>query len=349
MRERQTWGLVVATYKRHEMLRRCLRASTQQTVPASEIIVVDASPDSDEVAEELRREFGQLPNTRFSFVKANRASLTHQRNQGIALASADVVFLIDDDSLMYPDCAEEIMKVYDQDTENMIMGVSAVSVPVPPDVDVQSSGGGEALGAREHKGVRKLAARLLRAKSADFVPYDPSFPERPIPQTVPRNTIGIIRYMAGYAMTFRRTAVVENQFEEMLERYAAGEDQDLSYRVSRKGALVNAVHARLCHLHASGGRLAPFTVAALAALNPVALHRKHSSDLKLSQRRLVGNLMHRAGLCLLRDVNNRRWTLPYFTGVVYSLWTFPKLWALSPEELETWYPEFQRTLIQKSR
>jgi glycosyltransferase involved in cell wall biosynthesis len=40
---------------------------------------------------------------------AEHRSSTLQRNQGLQLATADVVFLLDDDSLMYPTCAEEIM------------------------------------------------------------------------------------------------------------------------------------------------------------------------------------------------------------------------------------------------
>jgi hypothetical protein len=48
------------------------------------------------------------------------------------------VFLFDDDSLMYPDCAAEIMRVYDADTGRSVVGVNATNVAVPPDASYAS-------------------------------------------------------------------------------------------------------------------------------------------------------------------------------------------------------------------
>ncbi|MBE9562215.1 MAG: glycosyltransferase, partial [Proteobacteria bacterium] len=43
--ENLTWSVVIPTYKREKVLLKCLRFVTQQTLPAKEIIVVDASPE----------------------------------------------------------------------------------------------------------------------------------------------------------------------------------------------------------------------------------------------------------------------------------------------------------------
>ena len=40
-----TWALVIATYKRENILLRCLQLAAIQTRLPKEIIVVDASPD----------------------------------------------------------------------------------------------------------------------------------------------------------------------------------------------------------------------------------------------------------------------------------------------------------------
>lgn len=344
-----TWGLVVATYKRHEMLRRCLDAAFRQTRLPTEVLVVDASPDFDEVVAAFVDAYGDRAGVRFVFQRAHRASSTHQRNQGIALATADVLFLIDDDSLMYRDCAERIMAVYEADLEARVHGVCAIGVGQPPPED-----GSEPLAedpllpepSRDGPMLRVLRPfrRWLTAGSY-FVPYDKEYPRCPIPASIPPQDIGRIDAAPGYAMTFRRDAIAAVGFEPLLSRYAAGEDQDASYRVSRHGALLNAVRARLHHATAPGGRLSEFTVAVLANLNQVVLHRKHSTDPKLSKKRLAANLRQRLLLNLVRDLRNRRFRLPKTRGTLFALRWFRRIWTMPMQELERFYPSFQDDLI----
>ncbi|MCK5877203.1 MAG: glycosyltransferase, partial [Candidatus Marithrix sp.] len=40
-----TWSVVIPTYKREKVLLKCLHFAAQQTLLATEIIVVDASPE----------------------------------------------------------------------------------------------------------------------------------------------------------------------------------------------------------------------------------------------------------------------------------------------------------------
>jgi glycosyltransferase involved in cell wall biosynthesis len=115
-----TWALVVPTYMREDVLPRCLRLGAAQTRPPLEI--VDSSPGRKSTRERILREISPLwPGIRWHYVEAERRSITSQRNQGVRAASADVVFLFDDDSLMYPDCAAEIMRVYDADTGRSVV------------------------------------------------------------------------------------------------------------------------------------------------------------------------------------------------------------------------------------
>src|SRR6185436_20169250 len=124
------WGLVVCTYRRADVLLRCLRAAVRQTVPPAEIIVVDASPDWQDTRDRVMREIAaDAPAMNWRYVKADVPSLPAQRNQGIALATADILFMIDDDSILFPDCAEEILNVYAADTNHQIAAVGAVPIP----------------------------------------------------------------------------------------------------------------------------------------------------------------------------------------------------------------------------
>lgn len=344
------WSLVIATYARPEILQRCLRMAVRQTRPPCEIIVVDASPDAARWQAEVQDEFAPQV-TQLLYLHAERASLTAQRNQGIDRACGDVVFLIDDDSLMYPDCAAEIMKVYDADLHGAIQGVAAIAVPTPPDQtasDPRLAARGSALDAqRRDSRLRSAAKRLLRTERAYFLPYEPAYPQYDLPADLRALPIGQIQVMAGYSMTFRRAVLLRERFAEVLTRYAAGEDQDLSYRVSRHGALVNCVTARLCHLEARGGRLSPFTVAVLAATNPAVLQRVHSADADATSRRwrrlLRARLLHSA----LKELADRQWRFPRTRGVLYALRCMGEITSKSPDELATFYPRFQDTLIQR--
>jgi glycosyltransferase involved in cell wall biosynthesis len=181
-----TWALVVATYMREDVLPRCLRLGAAQTRPPLEIIVVDSSPGWESTRERVLHEIApRWPGIRWHYVKAERRSSASQRNQGIRAASADVVFLFDDDSLMYPDCAAEIMRVYGADNGRSVVGVNATNVAAPPDASPGSevSVPTEFRTAKNYGPVARWVRRQLRADDI-FIPYDRSFPAHPLPTTV---------------------------------------------------------------------------------------------------------------------------------------------------------------------
>jgi glycosyltransferase involved in cell wall biosynthesis len=345
-----TWSLVIATYKREHILPRCLRLAAKQTRPPREVIVVDASPDWETTRSLVTQEFAvQFPQIPLIYVKANFPSLTAQRNQGIDLARGDVLFLIDDDSLMYPDCAEAIMQVYDADIAQTVQGVSAIPTPVPPDATELASGqitqSGTVAAKPQQTRLRQVVKSLLATDQTYFLPYDETYPDRPISENLDQLNIARIQVMAGYTMTFRRAVLKQERFSEVLQRYAAGEDQDLSYRVSRHGAIVNALNARLCHLEISGGRLSRFQVTVLAALNPSVLQQFYSPDRKLVNRRWRNTLWRRVLISFLKDLSEREFRFTRTRGVLYALAQLGQIWAKSPDELMVWYPEFQSKLL----
>ncbi len=350
----QSWALVLCTYRRADVLLRCIGLALGQTRPPSRVVVVDASPDWEATRERVRALVtDRAPDLPLVYVPAERPSSTHQRNTGVELASEDVVFLIDDDSLMYPDCAEEVMRVYETDLDRTIQGVSPIQVPFPPDVPRTSNEDATdpmaAHAEPRQSALRRAVKALLRTESTYFLPYDAQVPRHPAPRGVDPDSIGIIEVMTGCTMTFRRSAVLRERFAEVLVRYAAGEDQDLSYRVSRHGPIVNAVRARICHLGAAGGRLSHYTVTVVAALNPAVLQRIHSPDIDRVSHQWNEILRKRMVIGLLKDLSARRWSLPTVRGVRRARTLLPEVRRRSPRELETWYPAVQADLVARDR
>src|SRR5262249_34568845 len=91
-----TWALVIATYRREHILPRCLRLAAQQTRPPAEVIVVDASPNWEKTRDEILASVAAAhPAIRWAYVAAEQRSSAFQRNQGVRLAGADILFLID--------------------------------------------------------------------------------------------------------------------------------------------------------------------------------------------------------------------------------------------------------------
>jgi glycosyltransferase involved in cell wall biosynthesis len=344
-----TWTLVVATYMREDVLPRCLRLGAAQTRPPLEIIVVDSSPGWESTRECVLREIApRWPGIRWHYVKAERRSLTSQRNQGARAASADVVFFFDDDSLMYSDCAAEIMRVYDADPGRSVVGVNATNVAVPPDAPgSQVKAPTEFTTAKNYGPVARWVRRQLRADDI-FIPYDQSYPAHALPTAVAALAVDRWPMGAGWGLTFRREICLAVPFEEILINYAAGEDSDMSYRATRRGVYVGARHARLCHLGAAGGRVPTFVWAVFNMLNPVALHALYSTDRRRSQMLHRRMLARRVLISGAKDVYYRRWAMPTARGALLALSMVGTVFRKSEHELRTWYPQFQAGLYNRA-
>jgi glycosyltransferase involved in cell wall biosynthesis len=345
-----TWALVVATYMREDVLARCLRLGAAQTRPPVEIIVVDSSPEWESTRERVLREIAPLwPGIGWHYVKAARRGLPSQRNQGIRAASADVLFLFDDDSLMHPDCAAEIMRVYDADDGRSLVGVNATNVAVPPDASSGShvSASTEFTTAKNYGPVARWVRRILGADDY-YIPYDGSYPAHPLPTAVAALAVDRWLLGAGWGMTFRREICLAEPFEEILINYAAGEDSDMSYRATRRGVYVGARRARLCHLGAPSGRAPTFVWAVINMLNPVILNALYSTDRRRSRILHRRVLARRVLISAAKDVYYRRWTMPTARGALLALSMVGTVFRKPENELRTWYPEFQAALYDRA-
>jgi GT2 family glycosyltransferase len=343
-----TWALVVATYMREDILPRCLRLAAAQSRPPLEIIVVDASPRWDNTRDCVLGEIAPLwPAIRWIDLEAEQRSSASQRNQGARAASADIVFFLDDDSLMYPDCAAEIMRVYEADLDRSVAGVNATNVPAPPDATGSDASATEFTTAKDYGPAARWVRRWLGAEDI-HVPYDRTTATRPLAAALAALPIDCWMTAAGWGMTFRREIALAEPFEEILINYAAGEDTDVGFRAQRHGLYVGAREGRLCHLGHGSGRAPTFVWAVFNMLNPVVLSALHSTDrrrLPMLHRRV---LARRLLLSVAKDAYYRRWTLPTARGAFKALLMVGTVFRQSEEELRNWYPKFQVDLYKRS-
>jgi hypothetical protein len=129
---------------------------------------------------------------RWRYERARARGLPSQRNQAIALATCDVLFLIDDDSFMYQDCAHEVMKIYEADVRRCVAGVAALGIDTPPEPLNQPTGSAATdsvpMGAKSTRSVAQwLYAVLERELPGERLglPYDEVYPDHPIPLSSP--------------------------------------------------------------------------------------------------------------------------------------------------------------------
>ena len=359
-----SWALCVATLDRIEILEACLRCVLGQTRRPSEIVIVDASAAWRAHAQRARSIVdGSVP---LVYVAARRPSLTVQRNQALELARSDILFLIDDDSLMHPDCAAAILAVYEADGEDAIAAVGASEVAEVP----AASGLGEAAGAaadaaalasRRHARAGRIPGRgralagtalgrwvrdevFLDLAERHFVPYDAHRSRAPV--RVPEGVEATPRpHIGGFALTVRRAVAAAEPFDPHLLAYCPGEDLDATYRYGRHGAVVVAHKAHLHHRAVAASRLKRYRVSQLGSLNSAFFTAQHSDARArhIAQYYVLG--LRRLLAELLKDVLRGRPSLPQLRGTAAGLVRSVAVFTRPRAELGPWYVTLQQRLL----
>jgi glycosyltransferase involved in cell wall biosynthesis len=352
-----SWGLIVATYQRELILPQCLQLVVQQTRQPLEIIVIDASDNWESTRSKVMAEIAATaPHIRWVYAPARQRGLPLQRNQGMELATADILFFLDDDSLMHSTCAEEIMRIYEADTELAVAGVQAsLTDEMPSDVVVEdekkkvgwSGNGWLPVVSALHQFVWRNI--FLMDSTNLCVPYYGTFPKHEIPVPIQAMKVFPVNVSHGCRMTFRREAIVREKFEALLMYYALNEDMDASYRVSRYGVLLEAMNAHLHHFHSNSGRLSRYIVTALSALNQAVCVRRYSDDLRRDRLKFYWLTFRRGIAEILKDGLSRRWTFPQARGILISFKYAPLVFKMSDQQLAEWYPRFQQEFVQSGR
>jgi GT2 family glycosyltransferase len=258
------------------------------------------------------------PTTNWRYERARERGVTRQRNQAITTASGDVLFVIDDDSFMYHDCAEEVMRIYEADARGCVAGVAPIEASEPPDSLTPVPGGAVTMmTGPSHvrymptfiQRLRWIAERQINVERL-LLPYDRSYPDHPIPSELVGAAVGQTRYFSGFRMTFRAAIVRRVGFDETLTRYSAAEDLDTSYRASRYGVLLNAFKARIFHAEDKSARLSRHTRTLLGLLNLAYLYRCKGYDSARILNTYRWRVLQRLFVDIMRDAARGRASLP---------------------------------------
>jgi len=354
---RPTWALCVATLNRPDILEQSTRLALAQTVPPHEVIIIDAS-DAWTVHRDRIMALSNWSTIRLVYVHGKVRSITAQRNQALALASAAILFCFDDDTLMHPDCAEQILRVYGLDRDGRIASVAAsqtgdlpgtadtgsIVAKVQRNVSMRERLVGLVPAPMRHFFVAEV---LLMTLERRFVPYDsPRYPRRPeVPPCLAATGAFAVRLTSGFRLTVRRRVAEQEPFDPSLRAYCPAEDLDVTYRYLRHGQNLQAPLARVYHHEAAANRLKRRKVAELSTLN-IAFFVRRSARTQTLHRMLFYIFGLRMLLsCFLRDLVGRRWDLPDTAGTLGALRKSIKVFRLPRANLEQSYIEIQGQIL----
>lgn len=354
------WSVCIATLNRAEALRCAVLHVLQQTILPDQIVIVDASTDWQDSHAVIAALLADHPVIRLDYVHSPVRSSATQRNVGIALCTGDVIFLIDDDSFLYPDCAEQILALYDADHSQEVAAIRADLTNIPPVLPSdenrvlerkKSGNRGEleplknaALGSRFGRWFHRRV--LMQSMQETFLRYDgPRL--KPLPAALQALDVDAVSFMPGCAMTVRRDIAIAEPFDTALRYYAAYEDVDVSYRYAKHGHVLFTHKAKLHHFEVAGGRMDRKKIITFQLLNMVVFLRRHadSSDdwtgryQVMMYRRLLGEF--------LKDLLSGRTGFPQMRGVLLARRHWRQLWAVPVDQLDDYYPELQRHILER--
>lgn len=355
------WSLCIATYNRAAALKNCVACALAQTRAPHEIVIVDSSDDWRATREAIAALCAHRPEIALRYVEGQARSSAAQRNQAITTAKGDVLFLLDDDSFMHPDCAGRIMAVYEADADGSVAGVCASNTPEPPAViflggdDLQR----KASGVRTAGGLRRrlLGSRvgrwinskvLMQDRDELFLEYEPGRHEPEAPVWAASMRAQRIRFSPGFASTVRRDVALREPFETSLRFYTAFEDLDASYRYRRHGVLLGVADARVHHFEAASGRVSRTAVIALQLLNTLVFLKRRAATPEAMLGRYRVMLARRLLSETLKDLLACRWRLPQVAGVMIAMRAWREVFATPADRLDDWYPAFQKRLIEQT-
>jgi GT2 family glycosyltransferase len=230
-------SVVIPTKNRAQELIECIKSVIAQSLPPDELIIVDAS-DTEEPYLRIREEFHQ-EEFKYIHAKLNTTSADHQRNIGVRNSSGDIIFFLDDDVVLDKDFIKEIVKVFEKDVEKKIGGVmgNIVNTPRP----------------------KKFKTLLLYSVRRIFllpVSGTGRFRSSGCPTFAHGGKeIKNVEFLSGGLTAYRKEVFKDLKFDEDFPNAMFTDDEDFSYRVSRKYQNVYTPYARVTHNPSPIGRV----------------------------------------------------------------------------------------------
>jgi GT2 family glycosyltransferase len=112
-----TVTVIIVTLKRPDHVRRCLQCLREQTRPAEQVIVVDASPD--DLTRKVVEEFADVMYLRND---NGIGRMTASRNIGVLHSTGSIIAFVDDDGYATPNWLENLLRAYDDESIGAVGG-----------------------------------------------------------------------------------------------------------------------------------------------------------------------------------------------------------------------------------
>jgi len=302
-------SIIIPTYNRPFELRNCIKSLLDQTIKPFEIIIVDDGSLSEFPFEKECTDAG----IQYRYLKKHKPGLTASRNEGIKLATGDIIFFLDDDVVLFPDYIEEILKIYRSDKEGLIGGVGGFIANRRP--------------VKFSHCLRRIFDIFFLVSGFNEGEVLPSgFTTNFGIKIIPSKKIREVDFLHGCAMSFRKEIFVDFSFDtDRYQNYGLGEDQDFSYRVSRKYKLFINPKATLLHLESPQMRPDKKNMGRMFVLNRYLFFRKnvkkHWWDWALFFYALFGYTLDRMIILLFSPTKEHFDRLRGILGAVREIFT----------------------------
>jgi glycosyltransferase involved in cell wall biosynthesis len=276
-----SFSVVIVTKGRPAPLRCAIESVARELQSDGELLVVDGDPERSAEAPVRALEDG-FAELHIRYI-ATQPGMTLQRNAGIDAAQGDVVLFVDDDCTLEPGIFEVLACAY-SDTE--VVGVTGR-------VERRARG---RIGPESHSRLRWLLLGAGRQGTMNS-----SGLRRPIVNVAKARDV---EYMFGAFMSARRYVAASVRFDEALTGYCLGEDDDFSYRLSRRGRIRYEPAAAVFHDELGYRATERAEVDRARVVNRAYLFRKNFTQ---TLRARVGFMGLMAMLCTHR-ILNRDWS-----------------------------------------
>lgn len=224
-------SVAIPTKERHADLADCLASIAKQTRLPDEVIVIEGGKsimDDKDIPK-------MLPNTTLIHFP-DSSGLTASRNKALTLVSKDIVIFLDDDLVLDEHFVEKITEPFGVESLAPIGGIVGNMSNYSPEKD-------------------DIIPSLIRRVFLMPMKGDGKFRLSGAPTFVyGQKQIKEVEFIAGGITAYRREIFGEYRFDENLKGPSLGEDDDFSFRISRKYRNYYTPFALALHKQSSANR-----------------------------------------------------------------------------------------------
>lgn len=233
-------SVLISTKNRPKDLAECINSVVSQSVKPIEIILVDAGEgdENKKLAEELLQGTGIEFAYEKQEVKDRRVRKTAAWNRACKSARGDVIVFLDDDVVLERDYIFYHLKVYEDSSLGYVAGVQGF---------IEEEGGVKTNVGNWNTFFRRLFFLPTYHKGGMLPSGFPSFHSD-------TSRVTSLEAMQSGNMSLRKEIFNEFQFDEWFHGYSYQEDDDLTYRISRKYNLYQTPYAKMVHKCSPSGR-----------------------------------------------------------------------------------------------